>query len=523
MNPQRSFVRKIVYLVAMAGLLLVLVWLGQPSTTGKGEGEKGSPGGVLAQLRRENQLSEADLGDVDPTSETIKLVTLGLRGVALNVLWEKSNTCKMKKDWTNLSASLQQIALLAPHFVKVWTFQGWNLSYNVSAEFDDYRERYRWVIKGIEYLQKGIHYNKREPSLVRDVGWFISQKIGRADESKQFRRMFKQDDDFHQDRPPERRDNWLVGKEWFVRAEQIVDDDPPSLKKISPVVFFSNGPMCLMNYSEYLEKDGVFGEVAQAAWIRASTGWTSEEVDPKTLLPALGARSLPGGEGAPAVRLNDREKHEAEAAAKIAQLEAMQPGLREKIRQERLAKLPAAERKAYETPPEKRESARDWELSMKAEDKVKVSHDDVARRIRGEDFVKAIKLAREIGDLEKKAYEITTLRMIVNFDFWRRRAKIEQTREALDAREFVYLGDEAFTRAELGQAKEMFEKGLAQWRLVLDKKEWPDLKKDAAYGNELIEMIQRYRELLEKRDEPFPKDFVLQDIVRLHEKEPPKP
>ena len=51
MTQQRSFVRKIVYLLAMAVLLIVLVWLGQPATIGVGT-EKGSPGGMLAQLRR---------------------------------------------------------------------------------------------------------------------------------------------------------------------------------------------------------------------------------------------------------------------------------------------------------------------------------------------------------------------------------------------------------------------------------------------------------------------------------------
>ena len=43
----------------------------------------------------------------------------------------------------------------------------------------------------------------------------ISQKIGKADESKQFRKLFKEDDDFNAGRALAQRDNWLVGKEWF--------------------------------------------------------------------------------------------------------------------------------------------------------------------------------------------------------------------------------------------------------------------------------------------------------------------
>ena len=72
-----------------------------------------------------------------------------------------------------------------------------NMSYNTSVEFDDYRERYRWVIKGIDYLIKGIEYNQTEPRLQWETGWTISQKIGRSDEHKYYRRLFKADDEFH--------------------------------------------------------------------------------------------------------------------------------------------------------------------------------------------------------------------------------------------------------------------------------------------------------------------------------------
>ncbi len=42
----------------------------------------------------------------------------------------------MKKDWTNLSATLNQLTKVQPHFISVWRFQGWTLAYNCSTEFD---------------------------------------------------------------------------------------------------------------------------------------------------------------------------------------------------------------------------------------------------------------------------------------------------------------------------------------------------------------------------------------------------
>ena len=120
-----------------------------------------------------------------------------MSGIAADILWEKGQRYKMKKDWTDLSATLKQIRKVQPNFIGVWRFQAWNLSYNVSHEFDDYRDRYRWVIRGIDFLKEGIQYNEHKPVLQWDVGWFIRHKIGRADEKKQFRKLFKEDDDFH--------------------------------------------------------------------------------------------------------------------------------------------------------------------------------------------------------------------------------------------------------------------------------------------------------------------------------------
>ena len=102
---------------------------------------------------RNTSSAQVNLGEVDPASETIKLATLGLRGVAVNLLWEKANYYKKAEDWTNLTATLEQLAKLQPNFITFWKFQAWNLTYNVSVEFDDYRDRYYYVRRGIEFLQ----------------------------------------------------------------------------------------------------------------------------------------------------------------------------------------------------------------------------------------------------------------------------------------------------------------------------------------------------------------------------------
>ncbi len=515
MSPQHSFARKIYYLVALVILVAVLSWLGQPSTGNVAADAKS--GGLssliqlpnLAQLRDRYELSEAQLGEIDPAGSTIKLATLGLRGVAANILWEKANNYKMKKDWTNLSATLQQITRLEPHFVSVWRFQAWNLSYNVSAEFDDYRERYRWVIKGIDFMREGIRRNEHEPMLVWDVGWYISHKIGTADEKKQFRRLFKEDDEtfrrWDDPRPKEDRDNWLVGKDWFRRSEKLVEQGA-DLKKTTPVLFFSHYPMSQMNYSEALENDGIFEEKARLSWTKAGQEWFD-----------FGARRIPATEKDRYIQLNDAEQFDAEAAKRVAALEAFEPGLREKTRKERLDKLTAAERKAYETPPEKR-TARDWETARQVEERLIVTHDQLARQITGQNRATAIKLAREAAEFERKAEENRLYRRIVNFEFWRTRAQYEQTPETLAGRKYVYEGTQALAAADLIRAREMFEKGFAQWRALFNRKEFSHLVNDESLGQELCGMVAKYRQVLEKSDKPFPKEFPLNETLRIHEK-----
>ncbi len=75
----RSRRRKWIYGVSMIVLIVVLFVLSRPATLSTKD-VKGQPGGVLAQYRDEHGLSQTELGQIDPTSETIRLATLGHAG-----------------------------------------------------------------------------------------------------------------------------------------------------------------------------------------------------------------------------------------------------------------------------------------------------------------------------------------------------------------------------------------------------------------------------------------------------------
>ena len=503
MNPRQTFVRKIIYVGMMIPLIVLLAVIGMPASPGAA----GSPGGWLARLREEHGLSITTLGDVDPASETLKLATLGLRGPASLLLWEKANDYKMRKDWTNLSATCEQIAKFQPNFVAVWRFQGWNLAYNVSAEFDGYRDRYAWVIRGVHYLEKGIRYNKNDAILIWDRAYTIQHKIGRSDERKEFRVLFREDDDFHGDRAVRDRDSWLVAKEGFEECLAAVDGG--ARMRGTPVVYRSNPAMCQMNYAEAIEKEGAFGEVARWAWKRAGDDWQK-----------FGAMDLPGSTGQ-VIHLNDLEPRQEDLEKLIKQLEQIEPGLREKIVKEKREALTEAQREALDTPAARR-TAKQSDLASLAQIATTVTEDELAHRIKGSQRKQALQLSQQIDELRALIGDIRGSRDIVNFDYWRARAEMEQSRDTVDAREAAYRGDEALGEPDPQSAKRWYEIALERWRRVLDRHPFM-LQNETSQLltlDDLGDLIDYYRRALKLLDEPFPKQFILQDIVDLRAKQP---
>jgi hypothetical protein len=491
MNQRQRFIRKIVYACVIAALLLPLAWLSQPETTA-------SKGGRLAQLRSEYQLGQAQLGDIDPASETIKLATLGMRGVAANLLWDKANEYRKTEDWVNLSATLEQIAKLQPNFVSVWIFQGWNLSYNISVEFDDYRDRYYWVIKGIDFLKEGTQYNKDDPRLLSKIGWTISNKIGRADEHVQYRRLFRDDDEFNGALPRAQRDNWLVGREWMLQAEDAVAKGAP-IRGESPLLFYSHPVMCLMNYAEALEEEGTFGEVAKNAWRRSGDAWAD-----------FSNRDLPSRFNL-FFRLDEKETYDEQSKRAQEELARVTPdGLREQIRAEKLATLTAEELAAYETPTDSR-TPEQQQMMYGVETKLATSHMEVASRIEGSGRTVALRAAEQAAFADEMSNMIDIERGVINYDYWVLRSEVEPSDDTLAARKLIYDADQAFAGAQLLAASKQYAAGMEKWRDVLAN--YPQLIQDQTFTDELFDAIDRYRNVLNQLDEEFPEPFVLQNVL----------
>lgn len=501
MSDRTSFYRKIVYALAIVALCFGLGWLSAPATLT-------SEGGKLAQLRTTYNLAQVNIGEIDPASETIKLATLGLRGVAVNLLWEKANYYKKVEDWTNLTATLEQLAKLQPNFITFWKFQAWNLTYNVSVEFDDYHDRYYYVRRGIEFLQKGERYNVGNPVLLWDLGWFIGQKIGRADEYVQYRRLFKADPDFHPaDRPLEERDNWLVGKEYYLQAIDSVDNKGFSLGRKSPRDFYSSPAKSQMNYAEAIEEEGLFSQ-ARRAWMKAAEEWGQ-----------FGATVIEHSTGVP-LRLGAQETLEKAVNDLRAELDALLPTARQQLTDEKWAALTPEERKILETPRDQLTSEQ-FEKLYSIEDKPKASDREVAERIAREQPENGKEALRLATELERAALELQytiNYKRDANYDYWATRAEFEQTENAIAARRFMYDANAEFRKANVGEAKRLYELGFAKWREVID--EFPTILDDeATTGEDLLEFVVKYRRVLDQLDERISDSFPLWDVIEKFDRE----
>jgi len=503
MTQRTSFFRKIIYGVLIMALLFPIAWLSMPATAR-------TQGGKLAQIRSDprHPFTQASLGEVDPASETIKLATLGLRGIAVNALWQKAKTYQMKEDWTSLTATLEQLAKLQPNFISFWKFQAWNLTYNVSVEFDDFRDRYYYVRRGIQFLEEGERYNADNPHLLWDLGWFVGQKIGRADEHVQYRRLYKNDDDVHPpDRLPDQRDNWLVAKEWYLKGIDAVDNKGRSLDKKPPRIFYSSPAMSQLNYAEAIEEEGHFDK-ARRAWIEAEKEWED-----------FGQVVIEHSTGVP-LRLGDEPRLTAEVARLQAELDALAPGLREQLKAQKRAALTDDERAALDTPADRR-TTKQMELVYSASPKLEVTDRELAERIakdQPEKEKQALKTTVELEQARQVLRYTQQYKNDANYDYWLMRAQLEQTDNALAAREAMFLAARAFREGDLLKARELYEKGFAKWRLVFDQ--FPQyIESESSTADDLITYILQYRDVLDQLDERLGDDFPLWDVVERFDNE----
>ena len=90
---------------------------------------------------------------------------------------------------------------------------------------------------------------------------------------------------------------------------------------------------------------------------------------------------------------------------------------------------------------------------MAVENKLNVTHQEVAARVTGAEAERAKKLAAEIEQDERTAGAIARDRHTINFNYWRTRCQMEKTDAALEGRRLLYEADRLSDDAKLPEGR----------------------------------------------------------------------
>jgi hypothetical protein len=135
----------------------------------------------LAQRRRVQALGMNEVYSAQaPAALNFVMVGLGgFRGLVAEVLWFRVGRLQMEGRYLELVQLANWITMLDPKASEGWTFNAWNLAYNISVMMNRPEDRLRWVLNGISLLRdQALRFNPRDAKLYRELSWMYQHKIG---------------------------------------------------------------------------------------------------------------------------------------------------------------------------------------------------------------------------------------------------------------------------------------------------------------------------------------------------------
>ena len=103
----------------------------------------------------------------------------GFRGLISNALWMRATELQDQSKYFEMVQLADWITKLEPRFAQVWLMQGWNMAFNISVEFHDPADRWRWVERGMQlFRDDGLHYNPYDVLIHSELAWLFYFKMG---------------------------------------------------------------------------------------------------------------------------------------------------------------------------------------------------------------------------------------------------------------------------------------------------------------------------------------------------------
>lgn len=527
----KSFVRKVIYIVLIGALLIPLSLVSRPATIGAAKDSAGQRGGKLAQLRETYDLSQARVAEIDPTSETMKLLSLGLRGVAVNLLWLQAMEDKRVENYDQLESTLNALIKIQPNFVKVWEYQAHNLSYNISMEFDDFESRYHWVKKGIRFLTGGIGYNRKDHRITDNLGMFTGMKIGNADEKRQYRRLFRKDTEFQEEMSsfiePDAydtrqfgHDHWLMAWHWYDKSRTLVEDQS-ARPYISDVIFYMRQPAQKRNQVMSLQDEFRSDEQIKQIWISAREEW--ENYGKRQLRDSLGSETT----------LNGLAETNNKIESLRSQLDELAPGMRSQIVNQIRSSftLTDSDKAILDKPADQRtdeENARAriviGQISNTSED-IDFRIFQEVEKTAPDKITEARDLLKQVSDTRRELFAIDRDQGTSNYQYWSVRNDAESQDQTIVAHQKLFDSTELQRKSifddeyqlENGEKKilrrgaiSVYLDAFSAWSKVLD--DYPRLR-EGDLADTLVEKMVQLEDILKISGSRWPMNFPLQKTI----------
>ena len=136
--------------------------------------------GPINRIRSELQLRANDtISENLPPDIALTQAGLGtFRALATSVLWNRAT--RLQREGRNFEAMrlADWITRLQPRFSAVWSFQAWNMAFNISQTTDLPTEHWLWIREGVALLRdRGIPLNPREIDLYRELSHIFLRKL----------------------------------------------------------------------------------------------------------------------------------------------------------------------------------------------------------------------------------------------------------------------------------------------------------------------------------------------------------
>lgn len=178
---------------------------------------------------------------------------------------------KVQTDFVSSVEILHRLIRLFPEHQSLWERVAHEICFNISREFDGSDTRYFWVRDGINILLDGAERNPKSVDLVWIAAKFIEKKIGRSEESREFRKLFAKDIELHRrlqryshlDRDRDSDDDmdcYATAKQMFEYC--IRESTQSATISIPPFLIASQSVVGAAGNARTLDDDGNFEEAA---------------------------------------------------------------------------------------------------------------------------------------------------------------------------------------------------------------------------------------------------------------------